>query len=131
MAAQIKPHTVDQIRGLRTNKSKCPCCGEPAFIVRESRKIPEGVRRRHSCEKCFHRETRFEITSSAYNELKELRIAVKHIKSYIEAVNAYVVPEDVEIPCTSCSHKTKYGCSFEYPEADSVDAIGCTQYEKA
>ena len=131
MAAQLSPHTVDQIRGLRTNKAKCPCCSEPAFVVLESRKVPEGTRRRHTCEKCFYRETRFEISNEAYQELKELRMALKHIKNSLERTKAYVEPEDVYIPCTSCAHKTKFGCSFDYPEADTVDAIGCTQYSKA
>jgi C4-type Zn-finger protein len=131
MAAQLKPHTVDQIRGLRTNKAKCPCCSEPAFVVLESRKVPEGIRRRHTCEKCFYRETRFEISNEAYQELKELRIALKHIKNSLERTQTYVKPEDVDLPCTTCAHKTKFGCSFDYPEAETVDAIGCTQYSKA
>ena len=131
MAAQLKPHTVDQIRGLRTNKAKCPCCGEPAFVVLESRKVPEGIRRRHTCEKCFYRETRFEISNEAYQELKELRTALKHIKNSLDRTRTYVEPEDVDLPCTTCAHKTKFGCSFDYPEAETVDAIGCTQYSKA
>jgi len=58
-------------------------------------------------------------------------MALKHIKNSLERTKAYVEPEDVDIPCTSCAHKTKFGCSFDYPEADTVDAIGCTQYSKA
>ena len=131
MAAQLSPHTVDQIRGLRTNKAKCPCCSEPAFVVLESRKVPEGIRRRHTCEKCFYRETRFEISNEAYQELKELRTALKHIKNSLDRTRTYAEPEDVDLPCTSCAHKTKFGCSFDYPEAETVDAIGCTQYSKA
>ena len=131
MAAQLKPHTVDQIRGLRTNKAKCPCCSEPAFVVLESRKVPEGIRRRHTCEKCFYRETRFEISNEAYQELKELRIALKHIRNSLERTQTCIKPEDTDLPCTTCAHKTKFGCSFDYPEAETVDAIGCTQYSKA
>ena len=131
MAAQVKPHTADQVRGLLSSKAECPRCGEPAFRVIESRKVPEGKRRRHECEKCFFRETRFEITGEAYKELKELRIAIKHIKDSLEKTKEFKVSEDVDLPCVSCAHKTKYGCSFDYPEADTADAIGCTQYEVA
>ena len=131
MAAQVKPHTVDQVRGLLSSKAECPRCGEPAFRVIESRKVPEGKRRRHECEKCLFRETRFEITGEAYKELKELRIAIKHIKDSLEKTKEFKVSEDVDLPCVSCAHKTKYGCSFDYPEADTADAIGCTQYEVA
>ena len=131
MAAQLSPHTVDQIRGLRSNKAQCPRCKEPAFIVLESRKVPEGTRRRHACEKCFFRETRFEINNEAYQELKELRAAFKRIKNSLERMKTWEDLEDVDLPCTSCAHKTKFGCSFDYPEANTSEAIGCTQYVKA
>jgi hypothetical protein len=131
MAAQLSPHTVEQIRGLRSNKAQCPCCKEPAFIVLESRKVPEGTRRRHACEKCFFRETRFEINNEAYQELKELRAAFKRIKNSLERMKTQEDLEDVDLPCTSCAHKTKFGCSFDYPEANTSEAIGCTQYVKA
>jgi hypothetical protein len=131
MAAQIKPHTVDQIRGLRSNKSECPSCGKPAFRVIESRKIPEGTRRRRECEKCFFRNTRFEITDEAYKELKELRIAIKHIKDSLKKTKEVEALEDDDLPCDSCAHKNSYGCSFDYPEVNTTDAIGCTQYVKA
>ena len=131
MAAQLSPHTVDQIRGLRSNKAQCPRCKEPAFIVLESRKVPEGTRRRHACEKCFFRETRFEINNEAYQELKELRAAFKRIKDSLERMKTWEDLEDVDLPCTSCAHKTKFGCSFDYPEANTAEAIGCTQYVKA
>ncbi len=48
MAAQIKPHTPEQIRGLKpfVKKSECPECKHNSFSVLESRKVSRGRRRR-------------------------------------------------------------------------------------
>lgn len=133
MAAQISPHSVDQITELQrySQKKQCPQCGRKAFSVRESRKCIDGIRRRYVCDHCELRETRYEVSAEAYNELTELRRVVKEIKSLIStSAPAELKKATQHVICYSCDHFSNHGCGFDYPEAGSSEAEGCINYEK-
>ena len=139
MAAQLGPHTPDQIRGLLKAASlhKCPTCLEDAAKVIESRQIESGRRRRFMCQKCEHRFTRVELTSEAYSELKAIKCKYNQIVSLIgdlklstEPMDSFV--EDGTSLCYSCKHyssKSTEGCSFSLPEAGTEEAKDCNLFE--
>ena len=132
MAAQITPHTPAQIEGLqRRKKSKCSFCGKYNFGVIESTKTKEGaIRRRYSCGDCLRRETRFEVDSATYDAMRKAYAAYQKIEGLVLGVTAKELKITQEIPCNSCVHYGNHGCSFEYPEADTSEAVGCSQYQK-
>lgn len=135
MAAQRTPHTPTQISGLLSRKAECPKCNKSSFVVLESRRIVEGKRRRYACESCNHRETRYEIDASSYSELVELRQKFNAISRVLlgdlkEPIPASTPISDAQIPCTSCGSWTRYGCAFEFPEANTPEAIGCQLYSE-
>ena len=126
-------HTLEQIRGLKpfVNKSECPECKHNSFSVLESRKVSKGRRRRFSCEVCGFRETRYEISGVDYERFLELERA---FKAFEKVMNSSAV-EDVEketksIPCSECFFFDSSGCSFDIPEANTSDAVGCNNFKK-
>jgi len=133
MAAQVTPHTPSQIEGLRSRskKSRCSFCGKYSFGVIESTKTKEGaIRRRYECGDCSRRETRFEVDSTTYDAMRKAYIAYQKIEGVVLGTTARSIKAPEEIPCSSCAHYGVYGCSFDYPEADSFEAVGCSQYQK-
>ena len=145
MAAQHKKHTELQLSGLytATQIKECPSCKKRKFVVIESRRTFDAVRRRYECSACSHRDTMYEISSAAYEELRLLRSKLETIRKAVADVSndevklPVSIPEieqvdqidDSEIPCMNCVHLTPYGCSFDIPEAQSEDAKGCNLFQ--
>jgi hypothetical protein len=132
MAAQIKPHTLEQIRGLKpfANKSECPECKHNSFSVLESRKVSKGRRRRFSCEVCGFRETRYEISGVDYERFLELEKAFKAFKKVMSSSAEEDVVESTEdIPCSRCFFLDSSGCTFDLPEANTAEAISCNNFQ--
>ncbi len=92
--------------------------------------VPEGKKRRYSCKHCDYRETTYEIPSLAYDELAELRRLMRDVRNLISPS----APNDLQqstkhVICYSCEHFDLKGCGFGYPEAGSLEAEGCFNYE--
>lgn len=141
MAAQKKPHSPNQLQNL-ANKRKCSSCGFASYRVLESRKISDGVRRRYICERCTHRETLYEINSDAYSDLITLRSKFNKLLSVFSGVkfesqsgDSGNVLETSKCPCEDCYfyHDTLtdegFKCSYELPEAGTLNAVGCNLFE--
>lgn len=131
MASQIKPHTIEQIRGLKpfANKSECPECKNNSFSVLESRKVSKGRRRRFSCDVCGFRETRYEISGSDYERFLELERAFKAFEKVMSlSVEENTTTNTQDIPCSDCFFFDSSGCSFGLPEANTFDAISCNNF---
>lgn len=134
MAAQIKPHTLEQIRGLKpfANKSECPECKNNSFSVLESRKVSRGRRRRFSCEVCGFRETRYEISGDDYERFLDLERAFKAFEKVMNSSAVEDVKEETKsIPCSKCFFFDSSGCSFDIPEANTPDAVDCNNFKEA
>lgn len=133
MAAQHSPHTTTQVSALQaySTKKKCPRCGQRSFGVYETRAVKDGRRRRYKCSCCNFRETQYEISSSSYDELLELRRVSRDIKCLISSIAPQELRNSVEdVICYSCEHFGRHGCGFDYPEAGSKEAQGCFNFEQ-
>lgn len=132
MAAQISPHTLEQVSELKSHSKKkvCPSCGSKTFSVIETRSVPDGRRRRYCCDRCDFRQTLFEISKEAYDELIESRRLLRDMRHLLSASAPKELRTAVEhIVCYTCDFFDKKGCSFGYPEAGSVNATDCTQFQ--
>lgn len=142
MAAQKKPHSQTQLQNLN-NKRKCSKCNAAAYRVLESRKISDGTRRRYVCDECGNRETLYEINSEAYSELISLRVKFNELLNVFNGVKVESQTAEFtndlktdQIPCESCYyyHDTLtdegFKCSYELPEAGTIDAKGCNLFEQ-
>mgnify|MGYP003630095469 CR=1 FL=1 len=132
MALQITPHTLEQVSGLQSYSKKkvCPSCDSKTFSVIETRSVPDGQRRRYCCDRCDFRQTLFEISKEAYDELIESRRLLRDMRHLLSASAPKELRTAVEhIVCYTCDFFDKKGCSFGYPEAGSVNATGCTQFQ--
>ena len=145
MAAQRSKHKPTQLINLHAynNNKTCPSCNETVFKVEESRKVFDGVRRRYRCAACGFKETRYEVSSETYEELRVLRSKFAAIQQAVSGL-PYGLPEPVKAPvevkevseppdafqCTDCVHMTPRGCSFEIPEANTEDALGCPLFQE-
>ena len=141
MAPQHKKHTEVQLSGFYAYHAtkECPACNSHKFKVIESRKTFEGTRRRYKCLNCDYRQTMHEISAESYEELRMLRSKFALIRDAVLEVapgssKATVVPPVVkeipEIPCCDCVHMTPHGCSFDIPEAQTKEAIGCNLFKE-
>ena len=108
----------------------CPRCGSSGFKAIESKKTAEGRRRRYRCKECDYRETTYEIAGPAYEELVELRRILRDVRGLV-APGGTTETEgpSKHIICYSCDHYSAHGCGFGYPEAGTLDAKGCFNYE--
>lgn len=139
MAAQIKKHTETQLSGLYAyhQNKECPSCGCHKYKVLESRKMVEGVRRRYKCEGCGYRDTLYEISSASYEELRSLRAKFALIRNAVldapyeptSPAEETPVAKAPQIPCPECEHFTANSCSFDLPEADTEEAVGCNLFK--
>ena len=143
MAAQHKKHTEAQLSGFYAyhGSRECPSCGKQTFKVTESRKTFEATRRRYTCSTCGFRQTMYEISSDAYEELKQLRSKLSLIRNTVlELAGSDLAPTpaptsialtevDSAIPCLDCVHLTPKGCSFDIPEAQTEEAKGCNLFQ--
>jgi hypothetical protein len=134
MASQIKPHTLEQMRGLKpfANKSECPECKNNSFSILESRRVSKGRRRRFSCDACGFRETRYEISGPDYERFLKLErafMAFEKVMNFSAIEN--VREETKSIPCSECFFFDSSGCSFDIPEANTPDAVGCNNFKEA
>jgi len=140
MGKQKKKHTREQISGLwnYNNSKECPQCKSRYTKVHESRRIVDGVRRRHLCLTCSHRFTLYDIPSEIYEELTTLRTQITNIRNTL-GLNITVnkvkdkKPEEYQsllaVPCDECIHHTAYGCSFDIPEAGTPEAKFCNLFK--
>jgi len=109
---------------------RCPKCGEFALKTIESKPTPEGKRRRYGCKHCDYRETTYEIPSLFYDELVELRRTMREVKNLISPSAPSELQQSTRhVICYSCDHFGVKGCGFGYPEAGSLKAEGCFNYE--
>ncbi len=139
MAAQLKKHSADQIRGITAYQQMkdCPKCGDRSFRIIETRKIQDAQRRRYKCDVCGHRDTRYEINQKSYEELAQLRRNFKALsKILIAHVNNEISDEvaDVESDyrCASCRfyNEAVSECSLDIPEYGTDYANDCSSYIK-
>jgi len=128
MAAQIKPHTEQQMSGLLAYSQKrvCPACGSTTFKVIESRTVAEGKRRRYACSSCDHRETRYEISAEAYDEFVKAQRIVRDLKVILSTTKD---SKEQECVCYSCKFYENSDCVFGYPESGTPDASDCNYFE--
>lgn len=140
MAKQNKKHTSEQISGLWSynNSKECPQCKSKYTKVHESRRIVDGVRRRHVCLTCSNKFTLFEVSSEIYEELKILRSQMANIRdtlglnvtiNKVKTNKSEEFKSDLAIPCCECIHNTTYGCSFDIPEAGTTEANLCSLFK--
>lgn len=110
-------------------KKKCPKCLQKCFAVLETRTCDDGVRRRYRCESCGFRESRYEVSSAAYEELRELRRIVGGMRGLLGKVGSEssISPRET-IPCQKCDFFNQSECSFGVPEAGTADAAGCNYF---
>lgn len=86
--------------------------------------------RRYRCKHCDYRQTTYELPSLSYDELVELRRLMRDVRNLISPS----APKDLQqstkhVLCYSCEHFDLKGCGFGYPEAGSLEAEGCFNYE--
>lgn len=101
----------------------CPKCNKKEQVTIESRRTKEGhTRRRKECRACGHRTTTYEIDDLFYTQAKtmlsQLQSLFKLLKEPVERTE-----------CDACVHKTRNGCSYEFPEYGTPEAIDCIFYE--
>lgn len=137
MAAQVKKHSPDQLRGITAYQQMkgCPGCGETRFRVIETRRQQDAQRRRYKCDVCGHRETRYELNQENYEEYVQLR---RNFKALSKIFTAHTINETLEesdqkvseYPCLSCGFYTESSgeCSLDIPECGTSDAADCSSY---
>ncbi len=139
MAAQVKKHSPDQMRGITAYQQMkaCPVCGETCFRVIETRRQQDAQRRRYKCDVCGHRETRYELSQQSYEELVQLRRNFKALSKILIAQSDNEVPDEVidvksEYQCASCCFykETTSECSLDIPECGTEYANDCSSYIK-
>lgn len=139
MAAQLKKHSADQLRGITAYQQMkgCPSCGETRFRVLETRRQHDAQRRRYKCDVCGHRETRYEISQKSYEELIQLRRNFKALSKILIAQSENEVPDEVidvksEYQCASCRFykESTSECSLDIPECGTEYANDCSSYIK-
>ena len=139
MAAQLKKHSADQLRGITAYQQMkdCPKCGDRSFRVIETRKIQDAQRRRYKCDICGHRDTRYEINQKSYEELAQLRRNFKALSKILIAQSDNELPDEVidaksEYQCASCRFykETTSECSLDIPECGTEYANDCSSYIK-
>lgn len=110
--------------------TRCEKCHRQSAQVIESKRVAEGVRRRKECRACRYRFTEYEISSAEYRRLTDAAAQLEKIKKIIDvSVEAVAeVSEPEEIPCSNCRFNTGH-CSFDYPEFNTMGAIGCSLFE--
>lgn len=130
MAAQIKPHTEEQMSGLYaySQKKVCPACGSTTFKVIESRTVTEGKRRRYACSSCDYRETRYEISAEAYEEFVKAQRIVRDLKGVLSTTREN---KKQECACYNCKFYENSNCVFGYPEAGTPEASDCNYFATA
>lgn len=103
----------------------CPKCNEKQQITIESRRTKEGhTRRRKECRACRHRATTYEIDDVFYNQAKEMLSQVQNLLKIFKDTKQHV-------GCDACVHKTRNGCSYDFPEYNTPEASDCIFYETA
>lgn len=108
----------------------CPKCSESALRVIQTKQAAEGRIRRYGCKHCNYRETTYEIPSFSYDELVELRRTMREVKNLISPSAPNELQQSTRhVICYSCDHFGVKGCGFGYPEAGSLEAEGCFNYE--
>jgi len=137
MAAQVKKHSADQMRGITAYQQmkECPGCGETRFRVIETRRQQDAQRRRYKCDVCGHRETRYEIDQKGYEEFVKLRRNFKELSKIFTSHTVNKTFEETnqketEYPCLTCGFYAKSSgyCSLEIPECGTEDARDCSSY---
>lgn len=137
MAAQLKKHSADQLRGITAYQQMkgCPSCGETRFRVLETRRQHDAQRRRYKCDVCGHRETRYEISQKSYEELVQLRRNFKALSKILitqtdNEVTDKVIDVESGYKCASCRfyNQSTSDCSLDIPECGTEDASDCSSY---
>ena len=139
MAAQLKKHSDDQMRGLAAYQQMkaCPGCGQTRFRVIETRRQQDVQRRRYKCDVCGHRETRYELNQQSYEDYVQLRRNFKALSKIFTAHTVNETLEELDIDkseylCLSCGFYTESSgdCSLDIPECGTSDASDCSSYIK-
>ena len=122
----------------------CHKCHEGRLITIETtRNINGSVRRRRRCSnnECGHKETTMEISIEEYKKLESAREGFAKFQKlageYFEATEiGFIDKKDLtrsDFKCYTCAHcsmkKHKRLCSFDLPEAFTVDSADCNYYE--
>ena len=137
MAAQVKKHSPDQLRGLAAYQQMkgCPGCGQTRFRVIETRRQQDAQRRRYKCDVCGHRETRYELDQKNYEEYVQLRRNFKALSKIFTSQTVNETLEEIhadksECHCFTCGFYAKASgyCSLEIPECGTTDANDCSSY---
>lgn len=113
---------LDVARAFR-HRAECVSCKQNGLTIIESRKSGKTIRRRKQCMYCKYRETTYELTQAEYLYLTNIETIYKNIKKLIDET------KNPEKTCDHCSHMTKSGCAFEFPEAGGTFAKECSMYE--
>jgi hypothetical protein len=107
---------------------ECPQCKQPGLRVLESKKSPDGQRRRKACECCNYRFTTYEVSADFYNEAQQNLIVVSKLHALLGG-NA-LASQPMIIKCGDCSYNQGDNCSFGFPEYNTPDSFDCNHYDK-
>lgn len=116
--------------------TQCPKCDKHAFYVLETRSNRTYIRRRKHCKECKHRATFYEISQERYQQLEEdsktLKSLLAHLQEHVtgggEPIVEVKAPNKITIPCDQCGHANGDRCSFDYPEAFTLEAHDCSMF---
>lgn len=101
----------------------CPKCKEKEQITLESKRTKEGhTRRRKECRACSHRATTYEVDDLFYTQAKTM---LSHVQSLFKLLKE-TKPQS---SCDQCVHSGRNGCSYDFPEYNTPEAIDCIFYE--
>jgi len=137
MAAQLKEHNSDQLRGICAYQQtrKCTHCGQKSFRVIESRRHAGARRRRYHCDTCGHRETFYEINQKDFEELVYLRKSFETMSKIFIGTTEDRVPEKfaqnkTKLSCDSCGffETSTDTCSLDVPEFGTKDVYDCPSF---
>ena len=139
MAAQLKKHSDDQLRGIAVYQQlrNCTSCGEKSFRVIETRNLKNVRRRRYQCDVCGHRDTYYELSQESYEEFVQLQkhfatLSKVFISGTAQQVQEISHQQDFGYQCLSCGFYTKSSgtCSLDIPECGTPEANDCSSYLK-
>ena len=116
--------------------TKCPKCASHAFYVLETRSNREDTRRRRYCKQCEYRATFYEVSKERYLQFQADSKALSRLLDQLQSLldtrgeqsQEVKVPKVKSIPCKDCSYAPEGKCSFEYPEAFTLEAHDCSMF---
>jgi hypothetical protein len=103
----------------------CPKCNKKEQVTIESKPTKEKyTRRRKECRACGHRVTTYEVDECFYTQAKTMLRNVQNMLKLFKETKEHQ-------GCNQCVHSGRDGCSYDFPEFNTPEAIDCIFYETA